>query len=99
MTSMCRMMYYLLLLVLSTIPSSHGIKVFDYREPTIHYAFNKNSNSNPFSYPSLKMAAVANTSTQDRLFLTTNTLDSDNLVAFTSPCTLARCQLLEHLVI
>ena len=47
------------------IPSSQGVKVFDYREPTISNAFN--NNSNPFIYPSLKMAAVANTSTQDRL--------------------------------
>ncbi len=66
MRSMCRMVYYLLLLVLSMIPSSQGVKVFDYREPTISNALNKNST--PFSYPSLKMADVANTSTQARLF-------------------------------
>jgi hypothetical protein len=81
------MVYSLLLLVLSMIPSSQAIKVFDYREPTISNALYRNSN--PFSYPNLTMAAVANTSTQDRLFLTKNTLDGDNLVAFTSQCTLA----------
>jgi hypothetical protein len=60
------MVYSLLLLVLSMIPSSQGVKVFDYREPKISNAFNKNSN--PFYYPSLDVAAVANTSNQDRLF-------------------------------
>jgi hypothetical protein len=66
MTSMCRMVYFLLLLVLSMIPSSQGVKVFDYREPTISNAFN--NNSNPFSSPRLDVAAVANTSNKDRLF-------------------------------
>jgi hypothetical protein len=60
------MVYSLLLLVLNTIPSSQGVKVFDYREPFISNAFN--NDSNPFSYPSLDVAAVANTSNQDRLF-------------------------------
>jgi hypothetical protein len=59
------MVYYLLLLVLSMISSSQGVKVFDYREPFISNAFD---NSNPFDYPSLDVAAVANTSKQDRLF-------------------------------
>ena len=83
MQSMCRMVYSLLLLVLSTIPSSQGVKVFDYREPFISNVFNYNSHR--FSYPSLDVASVANTSTQDRLFSTTNTTDGKNLVAFTSP--------------
>ena len=56
----------MLLLVLSMIPSSQGVKVFDYREPFISNAFN--NNSNPFDYPSLDVAAVANTSNKDRLF-------------------------------
>ena len=48
------------------IPSSLGVKVFDYREPMISNAFN--NNSNPFSSPRLDVAAVANTSNKDRLF-------------------------------
>jgi hypothetical protein len=60
------MVFSLLLLVLSMIPSSQGVKVFDYREPSISNVFNYNSHR--FSYPNLTMAAVANTSTQDRLF-------------------------------
>jgi hypothetical protein len=58
------MVYSLLLLVLTMILSSQGVKVFDYREPWIANAFN---NSNPFSNPSLEVAIVANTSNKDRL--------------------------------
>jgi hypothetical protein len=60
------MVYSLLLLVLSMISSSQGVKVFDYREPWIANAFD--NNSNPFIYPNLDVAAVANTSNKDRLF-------------------------------
>jgi hypothetical protein len=60
------MVYNLLLLVSSMIPSSQGVKVFDYREPMISNVFN--NDSNPFDYPSLKIATVANTSTQDKHF-------------------------------
>jgi hypothetical protein len=59
------MVYSLLLLVLSMIPSSQGVKVFDYREPWIANPFN---NNNPFINPNLDVAAVANTSNKDRLF-------------------------------
>ncbi len=63
-------MSYLLLLLLLLIPSCQGVdvNVIDYREPTIANAFN--NDSNPLFYPSLEVAAVANNSTQDRLFLT-----------------------------
>jgi hypothetical protein len=62
------MMSYLLLLLLLLIPSCQGVdvNVIDYREPTIANAFN--NDSNPLFYPSLEVAAVANNSTQDRLF-------------------------------
>jgi hypothetical protein len=69
------MVYSLLLLVLSMIPSSQGVKVFDYREPFISNAFN--NNSNPFDYPSLDVAAVANTSNQDSM-----TYSQSNLTRF-----------------
>jgi hypothetical protein len=59
------MVGYLLLLVLSLIPSTQAVAVIDFREPTIYNAFYNDTTT--FNNPTLEVAAVVNSSTQERL--------------------------------